>query len=478
MKTHLRNYATSALLLLPASFALLALPASVQAQTAAPEIRSLDVEADAGLRPGSRLTFRLVGTPRANANVRIRGLRENVELNETAPGVYLGRYTVQRDDQIALDTGLRAMMRNGNRSAVAEYELGQVLPRALPQPRIDRFGMVPVERLDPGTELRFALDGMPGARVSIDLPGVERDFLLAETQPGHYEGSYTIRRNDDIPRNRPVVATMRVGERVVKSEMELLVAKGGRDGGRHEHDGRDGGHDARDGHRDGQFGSGPGRNADRQAPHLTFLVPAEGATVPAGPSVNVSATFEDGSGTGVDPGSVQILISGRNVTRDAKINAQSFTYWGAVPPGRHVVDVTARDRAGNALHKAWSFDVGAVALQRVEPPRPLVRGPADLAVQFLNRTPNEQIGTDPLLIRGRTAPMATVIVNVQAIAPAGQPENYNRTVFAQTLQADREGEFRFTMVPGIPVPGIRYDISVVASRDGRSRETRMSLIQQ
>lgn len=489
MKTHLRNYATSALLLLPASFSLLALPASVQAQTAAPEIRSLDVEADAGLQPGSRLTFRLVGTPRADANVRIRGLRENVELNETAPGLYLGRYTVQRDDQIALDTGLRAMMRNGNRSTVAEYELGQVLPRAVPQPRIERFGMVPVERLDPGTELQFALDGMPGARVSVDLPGVERDFLLAERRPGHYEGTYTIRRNDDIPRNRPVVATLRVGERAVKTEIELLVARGGgRDGGRdardgrddghHERDGRDGGHDARDGRRDGQFGSGPARNADRQAPHLTFLVPAEGATVPSGPSVNVSATFEDGGGTGVDPASVQILISGRNVTRDAKINAQSFTYWGAVPPGRHVVDVTARDRAGNALHKTWSFDVGTVALQRVEPPRQLVRGPADLAVQFLNRTPNEQIGTDPLLIRGRTAPMATVIVNVQAIAPPGQPENFNRTVFAQTLQADREGEFRFTMVPGIPVPGIRYDISVVASRDGRSNETRMSLIQR
>jgi hypothetical protein len=67
---------------------------------------------------------------------------------------------------------------------------------------------------------------------------------------------------------------------------------------------------------------------------------------------------------------------------------------------------------------------------------------------------------------------------VQAVTPPGVTENYNRTVFAQTLQADREGEFRFTMVPGIPYPGIRYDMSVVASRDGRSHETRMSLIQR
>jgi hypothetical protein len=450
MKTRLRNYATSALVLLPASFSLLALPASVQAQPASPEIRSLDVEADVGLQPGSRLTFRLVGTPRAEASVRIRGLRENVDLNETAPGVYLGRYTVQRDDQIALDTGLRAMMRNGNRSTVADYELGQVLPRlAVPPLRIERFGMAPVERLEPGTELRFALEGMAGARVTIDLPGIDRDFRLDERRPGYYEGSYTIRRNDEIPRNRPVVATLRSGERAVSAQIDLQVTRGGRDG------------------------------RDNRPPNLTSLVPAEGSTLAGGASVQVAANFEDGGGTGVDPASVQIMVSGRNVTRESQISPQSFSFRGTLPPGRHLVDVTARDRAGNAVRKSWSFDVAAIAPPRNEPPRPpIVVGPADLAVQFLNRTPNELIGTDPLLIRGRTAPLATVVVNVQAVTPPGVTENYNRTVFAQTLQADREGEFRFTMVPGIPYPGIRYDMSVVASRDGRSHETRMSLIQR
>lgn len=459
MKTHLRNYATSALLLLPASFALLAMPASVQAQPATPEIRSLDVEADAGLRPGSQLRFRLVGTPRARASIRIRGLRENLELRETAPGIYFGGYRIERDDNLELDTGLRATLRNDTRSTVAEYELGQVLPRVVVPPlRIERFGMVPVERLEPGTELQFALEGLAGARATIDLPGVDRDFRLDEKRPGHYEGSYTIRRNDDIPRNRPVIATLRSGERTVSAQIDLQVARGGRDG------------------RDGRDGS---RNADNRPPNLTFLVPAEGVTLAAGASVHVAATFEDSGGTGIDPGSVQILVSGRNVTREAQITQQSFSYRGPLPPGRHLVDVTARDRAGNAVRKSWSFDVAAVAPPRSEPPRPpIIIGPADLAVQFLNRTPNEQIGTDPLLIRGRTAPLATVIVNVQAITPPGLTENYNRTVFAQTLQADREGEFRFTMVPGIPVPGIRYDVSVVASRDGRSHETRMSLIQR
>jgi hypothetical protein len=231
--------------------------------------------------------------------------------------------------------------------------------------------------------------------------------------------------------------------------------------------------------------------ADTRPPTLTFLVPAEGSTLPAGPSVHIAATFDDNGGSGIDPASVQILVSGRNVTREAQVTAQSFSFWGLLSPGRQTVDVTARDRAGNTMRRNWNFAVAGVAAHappvRVVPvpvpvpvPAPVAIAPirpGSLAAQILNHAPNEEIGPDPVLVRGRTAPFATVAINVRAVPPptvADQP----RIVFSQTLQADREGTFSFTLVPGVPIPGTRFDIAMVARRDALSQESRFSLIER
>ena len=348
MRTHLRNYAVSAMLLLPAAAVLTALPSMAVAQPAAPEVRSLAVEADAAFEPGSRLRIKVVGTPRVQATVRIRGVRDSIALRETAPGVYVGRYTLKRTDRVGPDTDVRAMLRHGNRTVVASYELGQAMgtPSAatLPMPpvprppdalRIERFGMAPVDRLEPGAELQFSLDGMPGANASVELAGVERDLKLREMRPGHYEGSYTVRRSDDINPRRPIVATLRAGERVTTANLNFAMGSPGAD------------------NRPPQ--------GDHRAPNLVQLMPAEGATVAAGPPVLITATFDDGRGSGVDPMSVRIVVSGRNVTQEAQITNQSVSLRAALPPGQHTVDVTARDRAGNAVRKSWSFNVAALS---------------------------------------------------------------------------------------------------------------------
>lgn len=129
MNKNLRNSVASAFLLLPAVAAIVALPSTALAQPAGPEVRSLEATADGRLEPGTQLTFRLEGTPRAQASVRIRGLRENIALRETERGVYMGRYTIQRGDRIEPDAGVRALLENGNRQASANYELAEILPR-------------------------------------------------------------------------------------------------------------------------------------------------------------------------------------------------------------------------------------------------------------------------------------------------------------------------------------------------------------
>ena len=461
MKKQMRTYLASAFLLLPASAALVAMPSTVLAQPA-PEVRSLEATADGRLEPGTLLTFTLEGTPRSEASVRIRGLRENIPLRETQWGLYVGRYTIKRGDRIEPDSEVRATLESGSRVAAANYELGELLPRQrASQPpqrvaelRIERFSMAPLERIEPGADLRFALEGTPGAAVVVDLPGIGNNLALREVRPGVYEGGYTLRRADTFNPNRPIVATLRMGDRLTTANLNS--------------------------------GSARPPALDNRPPTLTFLVPAEGATLPPAPSVHIAATFEDAGGSGVDPASVQIVVSGRNVTRDAQITRQSLSFWGALPPGRHTVDVTARDIAGNTMRKSWSFDLasGVVPTQPLPLPQParppvvLVPVPSSLSVQVLNHYDNGEIGPDPVLVRGRTAPGATVFVNVRAVPPLPPAPGMARAVFAQTLQADPEGNFSFTMVPGTPYPGERYDMSMVARRGNLTQESRFSLIQR
>lgn len=459
MKKHLRNCVTSALLLLPAAVSLVALPSSALAQPATPEVRSFEAEADAGLEPGSRLRFRLTGTPRVKASIRIRGLREGIPLREVSPGVYVGRYTLKRTDRVAGDAEVRAVLRHGNRIGAAEYVLSEAMaapvavapPPPPPRPvepavRIERFGMVPVERIEPGAELSFSVEGMPGARVTVDLPGVERDVSLRETRPGHYEGSYTIRRADNINPNRPIVATLRVGERVATANLDMAVGRPGAGN-------RPPGGDNRP----------PG--GDNQPPRLSNVTPREGQTIPGGPPTNITANFEDGDGSGVDPASVRIAVSGRDVTPDAHVSPRLFSYRAPLPAGRHTVNVTARDRAGNVMRGGWSFEVAAAV-------------PANLPIQILNHGNNGHVGSGQTVVQGRTGPNALVEVTVQATAPVGGVVNISQNLFSQTVQADANGNFAFSFTPQIPIPNTRYDIAMVSNRGGVTHESRMSLFQR
>lgn len=446
MNKNLRNCVASAMLLLPAAVAMVAAPTAAMAQPAAPEVRSLAVSTEDGLEPGSRLTFRLVGTPRVKAVIRIRGLRENIALRETAAGVYVGRYTLKRSDRIAPDSEVRATLRHGNRTASASYALSEAMAAppvvvAPPPPplRIERFGMVPVNRLRPGVELQFALEGPPGSTVSVDLPGVERNLKLGETRPGHYEGNYTIRRSDDIDPNRPVVATLRKGDRVVTANLNLVVERPG-------------------------AGNRP-PSGDNRPPSVVNVTPRDGETVPAGPPVQIGGRFEDRRGSGVDPASVQITVSGRNVTREAQIDSRSFSFRGVLPPGRHTVDVQARDEAGNAVRQGWSFDVAVAA-------------PVNVPIRILNHSDNGQIGNGPTLVQGHTVPNASVAVTVTAVAPMGGVLNISKEVFNQTLQADANGNFAFSFTPQFPIPGTRYELSLLSTRGNLRDEHRMVLVQR
>ena len=99
-------------------------------------------------------------------------------------------------------------------------------PLAFAVPNIDSFGVNQVAAMDPGTELQFTVEGTPRAKVSLRITSVPRTIVLEETDSGVYEGTYTVRKQDRIPANAAVIATLREGKRRTAARLgeSLVVA--------------------------------------------------------------------------------------------------------------------------------------------------------------------------------------------------------------------------------------------------------------
>jgi hypothetical protein len=448
MRARIPCVVAAALLLAgPLAFPWLALPAAAQSRAAALEIDALQVNANNGLAPGSTLQFTVRGTPAGQARVQVQGTGVSIALREGAPGVYSGSYTVRGGDRIDPANLIRATLAIGSQSTVASYSFPPAFmalaasPTPRPQPqqqppaqaqplRIDRFAVAPAGKVAPGTELRFSLDGAPGASASVEIPGIDNRVALREVQPGTYVGSYTLRREDKPSPGRPT-ATLRAGDRWMSARLPEPIV------------------------------------IDDAGPVIGSRPPPAAAPGPnSGPTV-VFGTFDDRGGSGVDPQSVRLTIAGRDVTADTKVTPHSFSFRGNLPPGRHTVEVSARDLAGNASRDAWIIDVGTA----------MGAAPATaLPLQVVS--PGNRGGSQggDVVIDGRTAPGASVRVQVDAIAPpVGNRATVAQTVNQQTVIADRDGNFSVNLGSYRAVMGTRFEVLLVATQGGLSSEQRLVL---
>ncbi len=437
MKKQIRNQVAAFFLLLPSAGVMLALPASVLAQPAQPELRSLQVATDDGLNAGATLKFTVEGTPRGQASLRLRGAPRNIVLKETSRGVYTGSYTLRRQDRVSESSAVRTTLKVRNRSVGADYSLpagiagSSVAVAPTTGLKIDRFSVAPVDKLEPGAELRFTLNGMPGGTAEFDIPGVVSKVPMREVSPGVYEGAYTIRRLDNLAPSKPAVATLRAGNRAVTATLAQSLM------------------------------------ADAKPPVIRNLSPRDGESVARGAATSVSGTFDDAGGVGVDTKSVKLLLAGRDVTAATQITPQFFTYRADLPAGRYPVDVSARDLAGNAVRQTWSFDVAASA------------APATVLLQVTSHANNAPVEGSPVLVRGRTAPGAMVDVKVSAVGTLAGMFGLNQDLLTQRVQADGNGNFSFSFTPQLPLPGTRYEISMTAGKDGMTpTETKLVLFQK
>lgn len=100
-----------------------------RAETAAaqgtPFIENFQARPAPDLRPGSKLTFSLRGTPGAKVDLAIKGVRGVIELPEVRYGEYATTYTIRGGDKLSEQSEVNVTMRFRNK--VATTSLGQRL---------------------------------------------------------------------------------------------------------------------------------------------------------------------------------------------------------------------------------------------------------------------------------------------------------------------------------------------------------------
>jgi len=445
----LRSTVAAVLLLAPLAATFVVQPAQAQARPAAsrPAVTNMSINSDAGLSAGATLRLQVYGTPNArSASVTLGDSGVTVPLRQRSPGNYSGSYVVRRSDRIDPMQLMTARVTFGQNSYSRQFNFPpgfQALAMGnAPQPAaIERLTMQPMGRLEPGRELHFRLTGAPGGDAWLDIPGVISGVDLAETRPGVYEGSYTIRRRDDLEAFRSAVATLRQGSQRATARLDL--------GG------------PRDEQRAGR---------DERAPVISDLAPANGDRVGARGRTHIAARLDD-QGSGIDRDSVRLRLNGRDVTGDVRVSGDAVDYRADLEPGRYTAEVTVRDHAGNASTKAWTFDVVPGDRYGAAEPFPL---------EITNHRDNAVVDANGnLAIEGRTAPFASVRIQVESVANVAGLLGVTQPVADQTVQADRAGRFAVQVAPrALPIPGTRYDVRVTANNGGQTAEERLTLVQR
>ena len=157
--------------------------------------------------------------------------------SEVEPGVYVGSYTIRSYDRLSATSMVTGNLRLGNEVATAVLDESLLagapwrsqsgsVPSGL-APRIERFTVAPINRIEPGSELYFTLAGTPGGKASVRVNGMQGKIFLDETTAGNYQGSYTIKTRDRIAPDSRVTANLRAGNREINAVLgEPLVAAG------------------------------------------------------------------------------------------------------------------------------------------------------------------------------------------------------------------------------------------------------------
>lgn len=179
--------------------------------------------------------------------------------------------------------------------------------------------------LKAGDMLKVTVRGTEGVRAAFSVSGIADAVPMTETTPGVYRGSYAVPANINI--NGGAV----VGRLVNKSGAQPVLIQAPQT-----------------------------VTIDSKAPTITNERPQSTGEVSTGVP-RISATLDDGTGSGIDTSACKVALDGQDVTRDAIVEPTFLTYQPAnvLTDGEHRVRVTVSDQVGNQATRDWTFVVNA-----------------------------------------------------------------------------------------------------------------------
>ena len=292
---------------------------------AAAQSLSVRHSAETKLAPGDVIVVTAVGAPRMTARFSLGELVRDLPMAEPAPGNYRGEYTVKRGEElngqwvrVELTSAQYAPQR-----AQAPWPLGTPAPKA--DPVITTLAVNPYRWIGVGGMLNIEVTGTPGCVASLSIAGAIRDVRLLEQQPGRYTGQLTLPAGELVAPAAIVVAKLVQGDRGVLHTGAQPVA------------------------------------IDLARPLVVDSLPVLDALLSLPPKVLI-AVLDDGVGSGIDPGSLRLVVDGFDQTDDLTLADGLLTYRPDTPfgPGAHEAKLTFKDRAGNAaLPFSWRFTLPA-----------------------------------------------------------------------------------------------------------------------
>lgn len=304
-------------------------------------------------------------------------------------------------------------------------------------PQIESFRVEPVEELTPGSELVFTLEGTPKAKVTMTIQNVASNIPMREVRAGYYEARYTIKSQDRISDNTAIRANLQQGKRGANATLE------------------------------------------------ESLVAGESDNSSQGESLSINQ-FTVQNVENLEPGTELVFTLSGTPDANATYSIEGITYdqpMREVSEGRYEGRYVIRrqDAFPTSGMKATASLKEGEQVVRARLDRDLSTSNAssreELPLEIISPNNNSQVG-DTVEVRGRSAPNATVTVNVTAKNNVLGVVGLDRNVASRTVEADSQGNFSFSFKPSGVVPGTRYEISFSASKGQQTKQETLVLVQR
>ena len=405
---------------------------------------------------------------------------------------------------------------------------------------INEFKVDLSDRLVPGGEIGFTLEGTPRGQASVRLSGVNKNIVLREESRGVYEGTYTLSRKDRLGATPTARATLRVrNTQAVASQVlvaaappiatptptppaapaalvierfsvtpiariepgaELQFTTAGSPGAKASFtiEGVVQGvpmREVRPGRYEGAYTI---RRNDNFPPSLVILglLEANGQVIRSQLNQTLLVDARPPTIRNLSPNNNE-TVTGNPVSVSATFDDRGGV---GVDPKTVKLMIGGQDMTRNASitpqFLTWRGDlrpgVYPVEVNAADAAGNAVRqawtftvagtqapvAAASLPLQITSHANNAQVGSGAVEVRGRTVADARVDVQVQAIASVAGYFGINQQLLNQTLSSDANGNFVFSFQPQVPLPGARYEVTITASKADLKRESKLVLFQQ